>query len=418
MSARVIPGSIILSLLFVLSVAAQNWPNWRGPGYDGAASGDGFAVHWSPTENVQWKVPLPGGSGSTPVVWGDRIFLTVCAQQQNLAICLDMQGTTLWQRPVGTERAGKHRKGSGANSSPVTDGEHVYAYFKSGDLACLALEGQIVWRTNLQKTYGEDTLWWDLGTSPVLVDDLLVVGVIQSPPAFLVAFDKETGDVVWKHDRETDAPEESAQTYATPVPIGSREHRKLVVLGGDVVTCHELATGNELWRAGGLNPENNARFRSIASPVVSGDVLVAPYGRGLRLNAFQMSNQDTEIKHAWGIDDWSPDVPTPAIAGGRVYLCMDKGKVACVDLESGRMLWDGELEKHRSLYSSSPVVADGRLYVTREDGTTFVLGLDRFAVLGKNELEEDTLATPVFTDGRVLIKTFEHLYCIGGQRGG
>ena len=159
----------------------------------GWPAGADYPIEWNAQQNILWQIDLPAHAGSTPIVWGEQIFVTVADDGKNLARCYDWQGKLQWQTEVGTERPGKHKKASGCNSSPITDGQHVYVYFKSGDLACLDLQGEIIWRTNLQKEFAEDTLWWDLGTSPVLTEDHLVVAVIQSGPSYLVAFDKNTG---------------------------------------------------------------------------------------------------------------------------------------------------------------------------------------------------------------------------------
>ena len=240
--------ALLLCCLAVAIVRADNWPNWRGPGSNGVAQGDNYPTSWSKTENVLWQVKLPGKGASTPVVWGKQIFLTCGVEGQNTVVCLDRAGKTLWQTVVGQERAGKHKKATGSNPSAVTDGEHVFVYFKSGDLACLDFAGKVVWKQNLQQLYGEDTLWWDLGTSPVLTHSEVVVAVMQTGPSYLAAFDKATGQAVWKQDRNVEAPSEAAQSYSTPLVLQEAGREILVVLGADHVTGHDAATGKELWR--------------------------------------------------------------------------------------------------------------------------------------------------------------------------
>jgi hypothetical protein len=186
-------AGVLVYLVFVSVAAAANWPNWRGPGYDGVAPGEGFPTEWSATKNVLWAVDLPGKGASTPVVWGGRIVLTCAIEGDNGVVCLDRSGKLLWRQTIGTEIPGKNAKASGCNPSTVTDGERFYAYFKSGDLACLDFEGSVLWQQNLQKMYGKDTLWWDVGTSPVLTRDFVVVAVMQSGPSYLAAFDKKPG---------------------------------------------------------------------------------------------------------------------------------------------------------------------------------------------------------------------------------
>lgn len=411
-----------LSLGFVClttlaSAQAGNWPNWRGPDQNGVAAGTGYPTRWSNTENVAWKVELPGRGASTPVVWNDKIILTCGIDGKNAVLCFDRQGKPLWTTRVGSERAGKHAKATGCNPSAVTDGKHIYVYFKSGDLACLDFDGNITWQKNLQELYGEDTLWWDLGTSPVLTKDLVVVAVMQSGPSYIAAFNKSTGDEAWKHDRNLDAPSEAAQSYSTPVLLTEGGKETLVVLGADHVTAHNAADGTELWRVGGLNPTGQQFFRSISSPVVSNGIVVAPYARGSTMTAIKLggSGDVTKEKIAWSKEKLGADVPTPAAADGKIYLCTDRGEVHCLDAVTGKTLWSGSTEKNRNAFSASPVIADGKIYVTREDGTTFVLAQGgEFKSLATNALEgEFVVATPVFVDGRIYIRTREHLYCIG-----
>lgn len=406
----------LLCLLTASSAMAENWPNWRGPTHNGVAAGKNYPTKWSPTENVAWKVSLPGKGTSTPAVWGDNIFVTCSVDGKNLLVCLDRSGKERWRVGLGQERKGKNAKASGSNPSPVTDGRYVYAYFKSGDFACLDFAGKIVWQKNLQKLYGDDTLWWDLGTSPVLTRDFVVVACMHSGPSYLAAFKKDTGDVAWKQDRNLDAPEEAAQSYSTPVLLTDNGKESLIVLGADHVTAHDGTTGKELWRFGGLNPTGHKYFRSIASPAVSDGIVVAPYARAATITGIRLGgNGDVTTSHvAWKKDGLGTDVPTPVAFSGKVYVCTDSGGVACLDLQTGKTLWSGEVEKHRLHYSSSPVIADGKIYITREDGKTFVLEQgSEFKVLSENELGEQTVASPAFVDGRILIRTFDALYCIG-----
>lgn len=413
---------LVASLSLIVALAspllAGDWPNWRGPGYDGVASGTGYPTEWSATKNVAWKVELPGKGSSTPVVWGQHIFLTSGANGKNALLAFSRDGKELWRVLIGNERPGKNKKASGCNPSCVTDGEHVFAYFKSGDLACVDFSGKIVWQTNLQAKYGEDTLWWDLGTSPVLTKAHCVVAVMQTGPSYLVAFEKATGKVAWKEDRNLGAPEEAAQSYSTPVVLNDQGRETLVVLGADHVTAHDASNGKEIWRVGGLNPTGHKYFRSIASAVVHNGIVVAPYARAETVTAIKLGGRgDVTASHVvWTKKGNGSDVPTPAAADGKAYILNDRGTLTCLDIASGQELWSGQPEKNRSNFSASPVLADGKIYLTREDGKTFVLAQgDEFKVLAANELDgTQTVATPVCVDGRILIRTDTHLYCIGG----
>ena len=422
MNLRVLSSVLAVTFLLLLSEAhSENWPGWRGPQGNGVASSADFPTSWNRTKNIKWKFALPGKGGSTPAVWENSILLTLNKSEKNSLLHLDRTGKKVWQIDLGKERAGKHRKASGCNPSPCTDGELIFAYFKSGDLACVDFKGKVVWQTNLQDDYGEDTLWWDLGTSPVLTKNHVVVACMQSPPSpsYLAAFEKKTGKLVWKQSRELNAPEEAAQSYSTPVVITHQDQEEdqeeIIVLGADHVTAHDATTGKELWRAGGLNPTNHHYFRSIASPVVSDNYVIAPYARGKSLTAIKLGGQgDVTKSHVAWKQKTGADVPTPAAVKGKVYNCTDKGEVTCFEIKSGKELWTHLLEKNRNAYSSSPILAGNHIYLTREDGTTFVLRTDKKGqLIAKNELDESTVATPVLVDGLILIRTFENLYCIG-----
>lgn len=414
--------AVCVAALFAAAAMAENWPQWRGPQGNGVAPGTGYPLEWSETENVAWKVTLPGPGASTPAVWGDSIFLT-CGGKigENLLVCLDRNGKVRWECSLGDEVPGRNQKATGSNPSAVTDGKLVYAYFKSGDLACVDFDGEVVWRKNLQQMYGEDQLWWDLGTSPVLTKDRVVVACMHGGPSYLAAFDKATGEVAWKTERKVDAPSESNDSYTTPVVVSDGERETIVTLGGDHVTAHDAESGTELWRVSGLNPRREPNFRSISSPVVSGDLVIAPYSRGSSLTAIRLggSGDVTESHVAW-VGRQAADVPTPVAHEGKLYICGDgrrrAGQVLCLDAQSGETIWSQQLERTgRVTFSSSPILADGHLYVTREDGTTFVLDVGAEGeVVAKNELAgEFTVATPVFADGQILIRSRESLYCIG-----
>ena len=418
--------ALLIAALAPLSPAgAENWPNWRGPALDGVAAGTGFATTWSPEAHVAWKVTLPGLGASTPAVWGDAIVLTCAIDGNDAAICFDRSGKERWRRSLGPEKPGKHAKATGCNPSPVTDGKHVWVYFKSGELAALDLAtGAVAWRENLQERFGADTLWWDLGTSPVLTKDAVVVAVMQTGPSYLAAFGRTDGKLLWKHDRNLDAPEEAAQSYSTPLVVKGEEKfgepaEVMFVLGADHVTAHDATDGRELWRVGGLNPAGEKYFRSIASPVVAGDLVIAPYARGSTLTAVKRGGKgDVTKSHvAWARMDLGADVPTPACQDGKVVVCTDQGKVACLDAPTGKTLWEGELPKNRHAYSASPVLLDGKILVTREDGQSALLagpaaGVGRFEVVGEGSVGEMTVATPVCVDGRIFLRTHDSLWCI------
>ncbi len=401
-----------------LTLGDDQWWNWRGTQGNGNAGTGDYPTTWSENKNIEWKIPIAGRGGSTPIVVGQKIFLTAGIEGKNSLLAYDLNGKALWNQNLGTERAGKHKKGSGSNSSPVSDGDFVYAYFKSGDLGCFDLSGNVVWKRNLQTEYGEDTLWWDLGTSPVLTREAVVVAVMQTGPSFILAFDKKSGQQLWKVDRMLDVNQESNQAYTTPAVMKTEQGEVLFVLGADHVTAHDANTGRELWRVGGFNPTNEKNYRSISSPVIAGDLVICPYARGQLLTGVRFKSGLTEKERvAWQRERIAADVPTPAVSGHRVFVMTDKGEVSCIDSISGETHWNGSIPKNRLGFSSSPILAGGHLYIVREDAVTFVLKeCDQFEIVSENTLDSSTVATPIFVGGKIYLRTFDSLYCIAKQR--
>lgn len=392
---------------------ASAWPNWRGPFGNGVAEKGQYPIGWSADANIAWQVELTGRGASTPVVAGDQLFVTSADDKTNLLQAFSLDGKQNWRVEIGKARQGKHAKATGSNSSPVTDGQFVYAYFKSGDLACCRTDGEVVWQLNLQDKYGEDTLWWDLGTSPVLTEHAVVIAVMQSGPSYLLALDRKTGKELWQAKRELPAPDEANQSYSTPIVADIDGREVLFTLGADHLTCHAASDGELLWKVGGFNPEQQRYFRSIASPVLAGDLVICPYARGKSLTAIRIHAKSEEDRVAWRRTDLGSDVPTPTVSGDRLYVVGDKGELSCLNVATGVTIWQEQLPKSRHAYSSSPIVGGGYVYITREDATTFVVkDAAKYEFVGSNNVPGSTVATPVLADGSVFLRTYDHLYCI------
>jgi outer membrane protein assembly factor BamB len=398
---------------------AENWPQWRGPLGTGVAADGEYPVKFSEENGVAWKAELPGRGTSTPAVWGERIFLTCGIDGQDSVVCYDMAGSEKWRKQLGAERAGKHRNGSGSNPSPVTDGERVVVYFKTGTVACFDFDGQLLWKTNLQELYGEDTLWWDLGSSPVLAGDRVIVAAIHEGPSYLVALDLSNGKVLWKTDREYDNARESDQAYTTPQVAKIDGKDVIISWGADHLTGHDVATGELLWESGGFNPQNEGMWRVIASAAIGEGVAVVPYGRGDYLAGVRLGgNGDiTETNRLWTKQRIGADVPTAVVHDGKVYALTDAGLVTCLDLVTGDEVWSANLPRNRNKYYASPVLAGDLLYCTREDGVVFVgrVSDEGFEQLAENSMGESIIATPVPIRGGLLLRGSEHLFWIASS---
>ena len=394
----------------------DDWPRWRGPRDNGSSEAGVYPVKWDATTNLAWKVDLPGRGSSTPIVCNCRIFLTTPAAGQDAAMALDWSGKRLWQTPLGPERPGKHCNGSGSNPSPATDGRRLVVYFKSGTLAALDLDGKILWKTNVQERFGKDTFYWDVGTSPVLTEEDVVVAMMHHGESYLAAFNKRTGRLHWKVSRNYDTPVEGDHAYTTPIIFWHQEKEALLVWGGQRLTAHDAADGKLIWSCGDFNPQNNANWPAVASPVIAGQIAVVPYGRGECLHGIRLGGKGdvTSTHRAWKRNDTGAFVPTPAEWRGRVYLLRDRGDVECLDPANGKTLWNGRLPRKSANYYASPTVADGKLYAAREDGMVFVATAEgRFEVLAQNDMGERIIASPVPVAGRLLLRGEKHLFCVG-----
>jgi len=408
-------ASIVLCSLSSFTVAAENWPQWRGPNGNGVAATADYPAKFSADQHVAWKVELPGRGSSTPAVWGEQIFLTCPIDGQDGVVCYDFAGKELWQEKLGDQREGKHRNGTGSNPSPVTDGQHLVVYYKSGTLACLDLQGKVQWQLNLQTMYGDDTLWWDLGTSPILADGNVVVAVMQAGDSFLVAVDLASGEIAWKQPREFECEKESDQSYTTPQLLQLDGREVIVTWGADHLTGHAADSGAPLWQCGGFNPENQGMWRVIASAAVDEEVAIVPYGRGeflAGINIRQAAGDITSTHRLWEKAGLGADVPTPILHGQQLFLLTDKGQVYCLDKNTGDQLWTDKLPKGRGKYYASPVLGGDTLYCAREDGILMTAKVTDGGLkdITENDLGEPVIATPIPIQGQLLVRGEQHLF--------
>lgn len=417
----------LFTIVLACSVAlhAENWPHWRGPTRNGVSAEKNLPVKWSggaagtqeASENVAWKLALPGLSGATPVIWGDRIFVNVTDGDKIAFWCVEKKsGKVLWQRELGGGNV-KMRKHNMSSPSPVTDGKNVFVMTGTGLLRSYDFNGKELWVREIQKDYGAFGLNWGYASSPLLYEDSLYVQVLHGmktdDPSYVLRLDKKTGKTLWRVERPTAAIQESPDSYTTPALVKAGGQYELVITGGDCVTGHDLASGKELWRWNGLNPRNNPSYRLVASPVVEGEMVIAA-SRVNPLVALRAGGRGdvTQTHLAWETRNGT-DVPTPVSDGTLLYVVNDRGIVYCYEIATGKEVYGGQRIKPGT-YSASPVLANGLIYATSEDGTTTIFKAGpQFEIVAENQLNDYTLSSPAISDGQIFMRTTNWLWAIG-----
>ena len=412
-----------LLVVFILTANsfADNWQQWRGPSNDGISQETDIPIQWSQTENVRWRLPLPGEAASTPVAWENKIFLTSAEGDALVLMCISTDGKELWKRTLGHgNRSVRGGEGNSAAPSPVTDGEHVWAFLGTGDLACYDFDGNQVWHTNLADRYGKFNLYFVMSTTPLLDKDRLYFQLIHSNAWVVLALDKMTGREVWMHKRDSDATEECEQAYTSPIIYRDTQREYLVVHGADYVTAHSLEDGSEIWRCGGLNPKEryNYSLRFVASPVATEGLIVVPSAKNGPVLGIDPAAAPGDITDSnwqrWKLRNGTPDVPSPLIHDGLVYLCRENGVLICLDAETGKPLY--EERAHRNRHRASPIYVNGYIYLTSRDGVITVVKAGReFKIVASNSMGEVIAASPAIANGTLYLRTYQALYAIGGE---
>ena len=422
---RINVGVPLVGLLLLFGLAgpalALNWPQWRGNAFDGVSEETGTPVEWSATKNVAWRLPLPGPAGATPVVWDDHIFLTSVDDQNLVLIAASTKGNQLWSRAISTgNRNIRGDEGNFASPSPCTDGEHVWAMVGTGMFACYDFAGKEAWKIDLQERFGRFDIQFGMASTPVLDGDRLYLQLIHSGGSKVIALDKRTGNSVWQQRRPTDARDESEQSYASPIIYRDGRREMLLSHGGDYIIAHRLSDGTEIWRCGGLNPKGryNNTLRFIASPVAAADMIVVPSAKNGPVLALRPDGEgdvsNVAAAHWWTQSQNTPDVPSPLIHGGLVYLCRENGELTVLDAKSGEKYYNHRL--HSDRYRASPLYADGKVYFASRDGTiTVVKAGKQFEALATNTMGENITASPVIANGTLYLRTFDALYAIRGS---
>ncbi|HIL71068.1 MAG TPA: Pyrrolo-quinoline quinone [Verrucomicrobia bacterium] len=400
--------------------SSSNWPAWRGASANGATASGEYPVKWT-VDEVDWKVALPGKGGSTPIVWQDVIYLTTPSDEEDAVMAIDFEGKVLWQTRLGIASAPRHRSlGSSCNSSPVTDGQSIFVYYRSGRFASLDFNGTVQWSVDLTEPFGPEKLFWDQGSSPVVTDDYVILTRMHEGESWIAGFDKKSGVLKWRELRNFQTPRENNNGYSTPLLFKQSGKNAVMVWGADHLTAHDANGGNVLWTCGGFNPDGTEYWPAIATPIIYKDIAVIPVGRDdrsgqARIHGIRLGGEGdiTDSHRAWKREDLGVFVPTLAESKGRVYLLRNRGGVACLNPTTGATIWSAQLPKHRAPYYSSPVIANGLLYAAREDGVVFVARVgEKFELLSENPMNERIVASPVPVRDCLLLRGDKHLFCI------
>jgi outer membrane protein assembly factor BamB len=418
------------------SVSAENarWPQWRGVAGDGIASEQSLPEHWSKSENVLWRTPLPGRAGATPCIWDDRIFLTSNEDDDLVLMCVARaDGRVLWKKTVtsGNQDA-RSGEGNSASPSPSTDGEHVWAFFGTGILACYTCDGEEVWKFNVGDRFGKLDIQFGMTSTPVLDGDAVYLQLLHGPMRLddqtrigkVIRLEKNTGKTVWEFDRITDAQFECKHSYASPFLYRDGTREFLVVHGADCITGHALDNGRELWRFGGLNGPNDLNpkqhdgtFRFVASPGIVPGTIVVPTAKAgptvcLKVNDDLVGDCTGKTSVVRWVLPITPDVSIPLVSEGLVYLLHKDGKLQCVELESGEEVYFERT--HTGQHRSSPLLADGRLYFGSNDGwVSIVKAGPEFELIESVDLGEQVSSSPIAVDNTLYIRSGDALYAIG-----
>ncbi len=442
---RRIALTLILALIatglgsFTRNAAAGNWPQWRGPDGTGVSNEKNLPTEWGPTKNIKWKTAIEGRSHSSPIVWGNRVFLTTAIEGAVVpgakavkhvlegdkeflhpdsvgadhkhtfkVLCIDREsGKILWQSTAweGTPYDNRHRKSSYAASTPTTDGKLVYAFFGTEGLYAYDFKGNLAWKAQLGNL---GTVGMGTGTSPILFENLVIVQCDEEngEASFIVALDKKTGKEVWKTPRKVQV------SWSTPILVRTATRAELITSGTEFLISYDPATGKELWRHKGV--ESNA----IPSPVANSEMAYLVAGFPAKIAYAIKLGQNGDLTGTpnvpWKYEKGTAYVPSPILYGDYLYLTTDRGILTCIDAKTGEVKYEGGRIPIPATFTASPVAFENKILMTSEDGDTFIIKAGpKHEILGTNSVGEPVYASPAIADGRIFIRGEKNLYCIG-----
>jgi outer membrane protein assembly factor BamB len=429
--------SYLLFLCFCCAVTApaQNWPAFRGEKAAGVADGRPLPVTWdiAKGENIVWKTPIPGLAHASPVVWGNRVFITTAisaeakleyvAKDRSIKsvaenirhewrmYCLDKKtGKVLWSHTAheGVPRAKRHLKATQANATPVTDGRYIIALMGSEGMFAYDFTGKLLWKKDLGVMdpgyYGQPDVVWGHANSPIIYKDLVIVQCDGHKQSFIAAYNLKDGREVWRTERN------EITSWSTPTVYEGRGRAELIANGSRFIRGYDPLTGKELWR---FNDEET-QVKQLA-PIIAQDLIIVAGGNpaGRPIYAFRpgATGEVTRDKLAWRTEKGSPYTPTPIAYGAYLYTCGDSGVFSAWRIKTGELVYQ---QRVPSSFSASPVAGDGKIYLPSEDGDLFVVRAgEKFELLAKNAMGEPLMATPAISDGLLIVRSQHHVFAIG-----
>jgi outer membrane protein assembly factor BamB len=413
---------VAVLIVTVPAARAGDWPGWRGPHGDGTCDEKPPPLKWSATENVAWKTPIPGKGHSSPIVWGDRVFLTTCLEQEakrpedparRMLLCLDRRdGAILWQKEVISARLEKlHRLNSRASSTPATDGKHVFVTFLDANdpkepkviVGCYDFEGRRVW----QKSPGRFSSVHGFCSSPLLYKDTVIVNCDHDGDGYVVSLAKSDGEQRWRIDRPN-----KTRSYCAPLIVDAAGRKQMVMSGSKCVASYDPDTGKQWWIIDGPTEQ------FVSSPVyLDGTIFLtagfpAYHYMGIKPDG---NGNVTETHVAWHHKVRNSRegayVPSPIAYGKWFFAVSDDGILNCFEAKTGEWKWKQQLGKH---HSASPVLAGGHLYFTADNGDTYVLKAgESFELVNVNPLGEEVYSSPAVAGGQIFLRGDKHLFCVG-----
>jgi outer membrane protein assembly factor BamB len=392
------------------SSMGNDWPCWRGPNGDGVADGRNLPTIWSQTKNMRWSAKLPGWGTSSPVVYGDRLFVTSEAregdQKSLLTLCFDRNdGRELWRHDFGLGVNQKsHEKSTLAVNTPAVTADAVYVAFGNSDIARYSHDGKLIWVHRYMARFGDPKMSWGYGLSPVILDDgVLFPWDHHKGPCYLIGLDKQTGDVAWQEDRPI------GTAHATPLLVKHHSQADILVPGKHRLTAFNAKTHAKLWEYGeGAGPFNG---EIIVSPVFGDGMVFLQLWRQSQIHAIRLKGDGRPPEPLWISEKPGPVESSLLYYRGCLYALMDNGVLICFDAPTGK---EHYRERIGGACNSSPIASEGRIYVSNNDGTTFVVRAGaKFDLIATNELGERITASPAITGDQLIYRTDSRLYCIG-----